>query len=85
MAAYNSIVGIVGGSQSMNNGILLMRLAEHDKRPGIEAVAQKLRKDLNTSPSMRVFVRVPPTHSIAAAPPRPCINTRCLGRIWFAF
>ena len=64
VAAYNSIVGIVGGSQSMNNGILLMRLAGHDKRPGIEAVAQKLRKDLNTSPSMRVFVRVPPTISI---------------------
>ncbi|OXS27655.1 MAG: acriflavine resistance protein B [Desulfovibrio sp. MES5] len=60
LSMYNSIVGIVGGSPSMNNGILLMPLKPHDQRPGIEQVAEQLRRELNISPSMRVFVRVPP-------------------------
>lgn len=64
VARFNSVVGIVGGSQSMNNGILLMRLRPAGQRPGIEAVAQRLRRDLNVSPALRVFVRVPPAISI---------------------
>ncbi|MDR1778100.1 MAG: efflux RND transporter permease subunit [Desulfovibrio sp.] len=61
---FNSVVGIVGSSQSMNNGVVLMQLVPHDKRPGIEAVAQRLRKELNASPAMRVILRVPPSINI---------------------
>ncbi|MDR2851372.1 MAG: efflux RND transporter permease subunit [Desulfovibrio sp.] len=61
---FNSIVGIVGGSQSMNNGTLLMHLQPHDKRAPIASVAARLRKALNTSPALRVFVRVPPAINI---------------------
>ncbi len=61
---YNSVVGIVGSSQSMNNGVLLMHLKPHGERPPIENVAQRLRRELNASPALRVFVRVPPAINI---------------------
>lgn len=61
---YNSVIGIVGSSQSMNNGILMMRLKEHGKRPKIEAVAERLRRELNQSPALRTFVRIPPAINI---------------------
>ena len=61
---YNSVIGIVGSSQSINNGNLLMRLKSADERPKIGQVAQRLRKDLNVSPAMRVFVRIPPAINI---------------------
>ncbi len=64
VAMYNSVVGIVGSSQSMNNGNLLMRLKPHGQRPGIESVAQRLRRELNASPALRIFVRVPPAINI---------------------
>lgn len=64
ISMFNSVVGIVGSSQSMNNGILLMHLKPHGQRPGIESVAQRLRRELNTSPALRVFVRVPPAINI---------------------
>lgn len=64
VSMFNSVVGIVGSSQSMNNGILLMHLKPHDQRPNIETVAQRLRRELNTSPALRVFVRVPPAINI---------------------
>lgn len=61
---YNSVIGIVGSSQSINNGNLLMRLKPREERPDIEAVAQRLRADLNVSPALRVFVRVPPAINV---------------------
>lgn len=61
---YNSVIGIVGSSQSINNGNLLMRLKSHGERPKISAVAQRLRRELNVSPAMRVFVRIPPAINI---------------------
>lgn len=64
VSMFNSVVGIVGSSQSMNNGILLMHLKPHNQRPNIETVAQRLRRELNTSPAMRIFVRVPPAINI---------------------
>lgn len=64
VSMFNSVVGIVGSSQSMNNGILLMHLKPYDRRPNIETVAQRLRRELNTSPALRVFVRVPPAINI---------------------
>lgn len=64
VAMYNSVVGIVGSSQSMNNGILLIHLKPHKERPGIESVAERLRRELNGSPSLRVFLRVPPAINI---------------------
>lgn len=64
IASYNSVIGIVGSSNSMNNGNLLMRLKEYGKRPKIGAVAQRLRHDLNQSPALRVFVRIPPAINI---------------------
>ncbi|MDR0816168.1 MAG: efflux RND transporter permease subunit [Desulfovibrio sp.] len=64
VAKFNSVVGIVGSSQSMNNGVLLMNLKPHNQRPSIESVAARLRRDLNVSPALRVFLRVPPTINI---------------------
>ena len=64
VSMFNSVVGIVGSSPSMNNGILLMHLKPHNQRPNIETVAQRLRRELNTSPAMRIFVRVPPAINI---------------------
>ena len=64
VSMFNSVVGIVGSSLSMNNGILLMHLKPHNQRPNIETVAQRLRRELNTSPAMRIFVRVPPAINI---------------------
>ena len=64
VSMFNSVVGIVGSSQSMNNGILLMHLKPHNQRPNIETVAQRLLRELNTSPAMRIFVRVPPAINI---------------------
>lgn len=65
---YNSIVGIVGSSASMNNGILLIRLKDFDQRPDIGSVAQRLRSALNQSPALRVFVRIPPAINIGGRP-----------------
>jgi len=64
IARFNSVVGIVGDSQSMNNGTVMIHLVPHDKRPGIDAVAERLRRELNVSPAMRVFLRVPPAVNI---------------------
>lgn len=64
VARYNSVVGIVGSSQSMNTGNLLMHLRAHGERPHINDVAQRLRRELNASPALRVFVRVPPAINI---------------------
>lgn len=64
VARYNSVVGIVGSSQSMNTGNLLMHLRPHGERPHINDVAQRLRRELNASPALRVFVRVPPAINI---------------------
>ena len=64
LSSYNSTVGIVGSSQSMNNGMMLFRLKPHGERPPVEEVAQRLRAKLNTLPSLRVFLRVPPAINI---------------------
>ncbi|MDE5832288.1 MAG: efflux RND transporter permease subunit [Desulfovibrio sp.] len=68
IATFNSVIGIVGSSESMNNGNLLMRLKPYDERPPIETVAQRLRRDLNKFPGLRVFVRVPPSINIGGRP-----------------
>ena len=60
---FSSIVGIVGASQSMNSGTLLIHLPNKD-RPSIEEVAQAFRKDLNQLPALRAFVRIPPAINI---------------------
>lgn len=62
VSMFNSVVGIVGSSQSMNNGILLMHLKPHDQRPNIETVAQRLRRELNTSPGPAGFCARAPGH-----------------------
>ena len=62
--SYNSVVGIVGSSQSMNNGMLMFALKPHNERTKIDSVAARLRRELNTTPGLRVFVRVPPTINI---------------------
>lgn len=64
LSMYNSVIGIVGSSQSMNNGILLMHLKPAGERPDIQTVAQRLRRALNSSPALRVFVRIPPAINI---------------------
>lgn len=61
---FNSVIGIVGASQSMNNGTLLLHLNPRDKRPSLQEVAERLRRDLNVSPALRVFVRIPPSINI---------------------
>lgn len=65
---FNSVIGIVGSSESMNNGNLLIRLKPYGERPPIEDVAQRLRAALNTSPGLRVFLRVPPAINIGGRP-----------------
>ena len=64
VAMFNSVVGIVGSSQSMSTGTIMVRLKPHGEREGINAVAQRLRQKLNTSPALRVFLRVPPSINI---------------------
>lgn len=64
LASYNSVVGIVGSSQSMNNGMMMLRLKPHGERPGINAAAERLRRELNTTTGMRTFVRIPPSINI---------------------
>lgn len=64
LESYNSVVGIVGSSQSMNNGILMLRLKPHGERPGINAAAERLRRELNSTTGMRTFVRIPPSINI---------------------
>lgn len=64
LANYNSVVGIVGSSQSMNNGILMLRLKPHGERPGINPAAERLRRELNSTTGMRTFVRIPPSINI---------------------
>ena len=61
---FNSVVGIVGSSQSMSNGTLMIHLKPHGERPDIQTVVQRLRRELNTSPAMQVFLRVPPAINI---------------------
>ena len=61
---FNSVVGIVGSSQSMRNGTLMIHLKPHGERPDIQTVVQRLRRELNTSPAMQVFLRVPPAINI---------------------
>ena len=64
VAMFNSVVGIVGSSQSMSTGTIMVRLKPHGEREGINAVAERLRQKLNTSPALRVFLRVPPSINI---------------------
>ena len=64
VAMFSSVVGIVGSSQSMSNGTLMIRLKPYDQREGINQVAERLRKKLNASPALRVFLRVPPSINI---------------------
>lgn len=61
---YNSIVGIVGSSNSMNNGIILLYLKELGEREPIAKVAQRLRKKLNSTPELKVFLRIPPSINV---------------------
>ncbi len=61
---YVSVVGIVGSSQSMNNGIMMFKLKPHTERPKIDTVAARLRRELNSTTDMRVFVRIPPSINI---------------------
>ncbi|MDR3362806.1 MAG: efflux RND transporter permease subunit [Desulfovibrio sp.] len=64
ISRFNSIVGIVGSSQSMNNGTLLIHLRPHSQRAPLATVADRLRKELNASPALRTFVRIPPAINI---------------------
>ena len=43
---FNSVVGIVGSSQSMSNGTLMIHLKPHGERPDIQTVVQRLRREL---------------------------------------
>lgn len=65
---YNSVIGIVGSSYSMNNGILLINLRPHAERPHVSEVAQRLRRELNSIPALRAFVRIPPAINIGGRP-----------------
>lgn len=64
IASFNSVIGIVGSSSSINQGNLLMKLKDLGERPKIETVAERLRRELNASPALRVFVRIPPAINI---------------------
>lgn len=64
ISLYNSVVGIVGSSNSMNNGVVLIYLKDLKEREPIAKVAQRLRKELNITPALRVFLRVPPSINV---------------------
>lgn len=61
---YNSVVGIVASSQSMNSGNLMIKLAPSGARPPIDVVAAQLRRELNVLPDLKVFLRIPPSINI---------------------
>jgi HAE1 family hydrophobic/amphiphilic exporter-1 len=51
-----------GGGRTSNQGFMLMRLKDRDNRPekDVNKIVQKLRRDMNTVPGLRVFVLNPP-------------------------
>ena len=61
---YTSLVGIVGSSQSMNNGQVVIFLKPWGQRLPIQEAAARLRRDLNAWPGIRAFVRIPPAINI---------------------
>lgn len=67
---YCSVIGIVGSSNSMNNGILLIYLKDLAEREPIANIAARLRRELNATPALRVFLRVPPSINVGGRPSR---------------
>lgn len=62
--SYSSMVGIVGSSQSMNNGQVVIYLKPWGRRASIQEAAARLRRELNAHPDIRAFIRIPPAINI---------------------
>jgi HAE1 family hydrophobic/amphiphilic exporter-1 len=61
---YNSIVGISGANQSANTGRLSIRLKPHKERGPIAEELDRLRRELNSTPGLRVYLSIPPMINI---------------------
>ncbi len=61
---YNSVVGISGANQSANTGRLSIRLKPHKERGHIEQELSRLRRELNSTPGLQVYLSIPPMINI---------------------
>ena len=61
---YNSLVGVAGQNQSANNGRLSIRLKPHKERKPIEQELSRLRRELNSTPGLQVYLSIPPMINI---------------------
>ncbi|MCL2123309.1 MAG: efflux RND transporter permease subunit, partial [Desulfovibrionaceae bacterium] len=61
---YNSLVGMAGPITSTNNGRLSIRLKPHKERKPIEQELSRLRRELNSTPGLQVYLSIPPMINI---------------------
>jgi HAE1 family hydrophobic/amphiphilic exporter-1 len=58
--AFMSALGGGGGSSTLNQGRIFMRLKPRGERPAIEVILGDLRKKLSVIPGLRAYPQVPP-------------------------
>jgi HAE1 family hydrophobic/amphiphilic exporter-1 len=63
---YNSLVGMAMMNASSNNGRISIRLKPHKQRKPIEQELSRLRRELNSTPGLKVYLSIPPMISIGA-------------------
>jgi HAE1 family hydrophobic/amphiphilic exporter-1 len=61
---YNSLVGMAGPNTSANTGRISIRLKPHDQRKPIEQELARLRRELNSTPGLQVYLSIPPMINI---------------------
>ena len=61
---YNSLVGMAGPNVSANTGRLNIRLKPHNERQPIEQELARLRRELNSTPGLQVYLSIPPMINI---------------------
>ncbi|MDR0466185.1 MAG: efflux RND transporter permease subunit, partial [Deltaproteobacteria bacterium] len=61
---YNSLVGMAGLNASANTGRISIRLKPHHERKPIEQELSRLRRELNNTPGLQVYLSIPPMINI---------------------
>ncbi|MDB5097349.1 MAG: acriflavin resistance protein [Cyanobacteria bacterium RYN_339] len=79
VAHFMSSAGAGGRNSSGNAGSFFMALKDERDRPGINEVAQQLRKKLNVIPGIRVFLQVPPSIRIGGRQSKNLYEMTLLG------
>jgi HAE1 family hydrophobic/amphiphilic exporter-1 len=65
VAAFMSVVGGGGGVSSVNTGRMIVRLTPRDERKdGVDAIIQKLRKKIGKIPGINAFIQNPPAINV---------------------